>query len=245
MTPEEAFLQAILEDPLSDTPRLIFADWLEENGQAVRAEFVRVQCELDRWEQKPDKEELQRQDPARSVLFHRERELWETRGDNDDWCVPDVNRHFQRFCHMLIPQNAMADITSASMLPGVTAVIFRRGFADEFRGTTQLFATTAEAIFRECPITRVRLLDCSPVNFSHPGRDYWMPGTLMAMCLPAALSVSWNVSYDSEEAARDAMSTFLIKYGRHLAGLPALPGRCHSFTFPYVPNPKPLASAGT
>ena len=25
---------------------LIFADWLEENGQAERAEFIRVQCEL-------------------------------------------------------------------------------------------------------------------------------------------------------------------------------------------------------
>lgn len=45
----DAFLEAILQDPDDDTPRLIFADWLEEQGDsasAARAEFVRVQCVL-------------------------------------------------------------------------------------------------------------------------------------------------------------------------------------------------------
>ena len=39
------FLQAILADPDDDTPRLIYADWLEEQGDP-RGEFIRVQCEL-------------------------------------------------------------------------------------------------------------------------------------------------------------------------------------------------------
>jgi uncharacterized protein (TIGR02996 family) len=46
---EQAFLEAILERPDDDTPRLIFADWLEERGDpssAARAEFIRVQCIL-------------------------------------------------------------------------------------------------------------------------------------------------------------------------------------------------------
>ncbi len=49
MTHEQAFLQAIIETPADDTPRLVYADWLEERGQpgdAERAEFIRVQCEL-------------------------------------------------------------------------------------------------------------------------------------------------------------------------------------------------------
>jgi uncharacterized protein (TIGR02996 family) len=40
----EDFWPAILADP-SDTPRLIYADWLEEQGDP-RSEFIRVQCEL-------------------------------------------------------------------------------------------------------------------------------------------------------------------------------------------------------
>jgi len=38
------FLLAIRDDP-SDVPRLVYADWLEEQGDP-RAEFIRVQCEL-------------------------------------------------------------------------------------------------------------------------------------------------------------------------------------------------------
>ncbi len=47
----DALLQAILANPGADAPRLIYADWLEERdgpGDAERAEFVRVQCELAR-----------------------------------------------------------------------------------------------------------------------------------------------------------------------------------------------------
>jgi uncharacterized protein (TIGR02996 family) len=44
MTHEEAFIRAIREAPNDDAPRLIYADWLEEHGQADRAEFIRLQC---------------------------------------------------------------------------------------------------------------------------------------------------------------------------------------------------------
>ena len=43
---ETAFLQAIIAEPDDDVHRLVFADWLQENGQEERAEFVRVQIEL-------------------------------------------------------------------------------------------------------------------------------------------------------------------------------------------------------
>jgi uncharacterized protein (TIGR02996 family) len=48
MTHDEAFLEAIREQPDDDAPRLIYADWLEEHSQPQRAEFLRVQCELGR-----------------------------------------------------------------------------------------------------------------------------------------------------------------------------------------------------
>ncbi len=40
------FLQAIVANPADTTRRLVYADWLEENGQPERAEFIRVQCAL-------------------------------------------------------------------------------------------------------------------------------------------------------------------------------------------------------
>jgi uncharacterized protein (TIGR02996 family) len=38
-----AFLQSILETPDDDAPRLIYADWLDDQGDADRAEFIRLQ----------------------------------------------------------------------------------------------------------------------------------------------------------------------------------------------------------
>jgi len=44
--PEHApFYAAIAADPDRDAPRLVFADWLDEHGEAERAEFIRLGCE--------------------------------------------------------------------------------------------------------------------------------------------------------------------------------------------------------
>jgi uncharacterized protein (TIGR02996 family) len=51
MSTDEAFLRDVCEHPDDDTPRLVYADWLEDHGQAGRAEFIRVECELERTEE--------------------------------------------------------------------------------------------------------------------------------------------------------------------------------------------------
>jgi uncharacterized protein (TIGR02996 family) len=48
MTDEPALLAAIAARPDDDTPRLVYADWLDDHGAAERAEFIRVQCVLAR-----------------------------------------------------------------------------------------------------------------------------------------------------------------------------------------------------
>ena len=48
MNERDALMRAILTDPADDTPRLVFADWLEENGEGARAEFIRLQIQLER-----------------------------------------------------------------------------------------------------------------------------------------------------------------------------------------------------
>ena len=46
MTLENAFLQAIRDEPEDDATRLIFADWLEDGDRPERTEFVRLQIRL-------------------------------------------------------------------------------------------------------------------------------------------------------------------------------------------------------
>lgn len=46
MSDDAAFLAMICAHLDDDGPRLVYADWLDEQGQAARAEFIRVQCKL-------------------------------------------------------------------------------------------------------------------------------------------------------------------------------------------------------
>lgn len=48
MLDDSSFMRTIRDNPRDDGPRLVYADWLEENGQTVRAEFIRLQCDLAR-----------------------------------------------------------------------------------------------------------------------------------------------------------------------------------------------------
>jgi uncharacterized protein (TIGR02996 family) len=67
----EGFLQAIREEPEDDTHRLVFADWLEEFGDAsdrAYAEFIRLQLELE-----PVRFEIDR--PRVRELLEREKAL--------------------------------------------------------------------------------------------------------------------------------------------------------------------------
>lgn len=46
MTDEDALYRAIIANPAEDTPRLAYADWLEENNRPEEAEFIRLDCRL-------------------------------------------------------------------------------------------------------------------------------------------------------------------------------------------------------
>ena len=43
MNHNPTFLQAIAESPDDDALRMVYSDWLEENQEAERAEFIRTQ----------------------------------------------------------------------------------------------------------------------------------------------------------------------------------------------------------
>jgi uncharacterized protein (TIGR02996 family) len=70
VTVEEALLQDACAHPDDDTPRLVYADWLEEQyrrrNRVERAEFIRLQIELAR---------MATSDPRRQALEERESKL--------------------------------------------------------------------------------------------------------------------------------------------------------------------------
>jgi uncharacterized protein (TIGR02996 family) len=68
MSAEAAFLQAIREAPEDDAPRLVYADWLDDQDRAERAELIRTQCALAA---------LAEAGPRRAALAEREKVLLE------------------------------------------------------------------------------------------------------------------------------------------------------------------------
>lgn len=83
MSEHRAFLNAILERPDDDLPRLVYADYLDETNDPDRAEFIRVQIELAT---------LDADDPRSAWLEQREQELQK---DRVEWRLPI--RGIQRF----------------------------------------------------------------------------------------------------------------------------------------------------
>jgi uncharacterized protein (TIGR02996 family) len=81
---DTAFLRAILANPDDDAPRLIYADWLDEQGDADRAEFIRLQIRLAR---------MDSDDPDRFSVGSRAEEL--RRAHHIEW----VN-HLPQFDHV-------------------------------------------------------------------------------------------------------------------------------------------------
>jgi uncharacterized protein (TIGR02996 family) len=138
MSPEEAgLLQAIRDNLDEDGVRLIYADWLEEHGDSPRAEFIRLQCQLDR---------LADDDPQRDELEQREREL---REHEDKWLGPlnglrEKGAFFEHYYRDYYQRRGV--------YPGVAANRLRRGFLEYLDIRPPLFLAHAEEIFTAAPL---------------------------------------------------------------------------------------------
>jgi uncharacterized protein (TIGR02996 family) len=71
-----AFIRAMWEHFDDDAPRLVYADWLEEHGDAVRAEFIRVQCELEPLRDRKGDERAVELRQREAQLLRRHRDQW-------------------------------------------------------------------------------------------------------------------------------------------------------------------------
>jgi uncharacterized protein (TIGR02996 family) len=76
--PEVApLLRAAKEEPEADAPRLVLADWLEDHGEAARAELIRLELEIAR---------LAQDDPRVDALVKRQGDL--LRRHKAEWLGP-------------------------------------------------------------------------------------------------------------------------------------------------------------
>ncbi len=75
-----ALLAGVVAAPDDDLPRLVYADWLDENGDPARAEFIRLQCwiaERERTAPVPDADPDRRREGE--LLNDHERDWWDER----------------------------------------------------------------------------------------------------------------------------------------------------------------------
>jgi uncharacterized protein (TIGR02996 family) len=144
MTRDAAFLQAILDAPDDDAPRLIYADWLDEHGDAARAEFIRLQCEAAR---------LNPRDPRKKRLDRRWMTLF--RMHHRDWDRPllealDCRVPPAGWIGGLVPL-----LRNQWPNPAVHRREYLRGFVGGVEIGMQSFLTHAKALFGAAPVQQV------------------------------------------------------------------------------------------
>ena len=247
------FLRDICEHPEDDTPRLIFADWLEDHGEPERAEFIRVQCELAAWnreccchifESKPGNTT-----PQCANCFDRETMSRRERG-----LLRGVSSSFKLNVCEWVPgwwvtgsmffEDGSVDFVKPFSDRVKLCAYFRRGFVASISLTLDDFMKYALSLFREHPITEVTLTDRKPYvsGFSGLGVATWYDACgerggidPSSSDLPTNLFLALSGEdrfnegngikyYDSLDPALAAISLACVTYGRKLVGLPPLKG---------------------
>jgi uncharacterized protein (TIGR02996 family) len=137
MTDEQAFIIRIKAEPDNDTPRLVYADYLDEQGQGERAEFIRREV-------------------ARVLTYEHDYPRacgWRKVGEEERWYWGgDGNRRLWRTGEIRV----MCDGLPAGPDNGVQ---FRRGFADRFDCPSAAWLAHGDAILAAHPLRTVRLTD--------------------------------------------------------------------------------------
>lgn len=81
MRSNASLYQAILDDLADDRPRLRYADWLEQAGDAERAEYIRLQIALDG---------VSRNEPAHKAAWERHWDLYQRNRDRWEDELPEL-----------------------------------------------------------------------------------------------------------------------------------------------------------
>jgi uncharacterized protein (TIGR02996 family) len=197
------FLAAILAEPERDDVRLIYADWLEDNGDPDRAEFIRVQCRITAVDAAlEDTGDCNQPDcpgcVERRALRRRERELLELSEGGARWLPEDWP---------LWP-----------VPPGRWDVAFHRGFVAEVTLPCAEWLRHGRELVRAAPLERVALADVPvyPVDGERQ-RAYLnrerVPAEIWPLLDARSFGANWK-RFPSHVAALESLSRACLKWAR-------------------------------
>jgi uncharacterized protein (TIGR02996 family) len=167
MSDQAALYAAILANPDEDTPRLLYADWLEENGQPKAAKYIRAACELSR---------LDEDDPSLAAFPTETPSFWQD-------VEPEVAKYRALAAVALPRDHAKAEL---ARLPkrkgfavggyGAPGDPFRRGFVERacFK-TAADFVRQADAVFRAAPIRELVINNSMAGDLDQVAASRWFP----------------------------------------------------------------------
>lgn len=145
MTDKQAMIGAILANPDEDTPRLAFADMLEEQGEYARAQYIRESIEYDAW--------YDPHEPAPRAIDARARlaELMEEWFPSH-WPIPPMDDARQPYT--FLKDSLGAVVHGDPKKPGHRAT-FSRGFCTLLVVSGQDWGRYAKPILRNHPVKKV------------------------------------------------------------------------------------------
>jgi uncharacterized protein (TIGR02996 family) len=243
-----AFMKAILENPLDDNTRLVYADWLQENDEPKFAEYLRVTiekgiCHKARVERGPNGTDVFRIYESVKSTDSSVVRIEKGRGASTRW-LPDPYRDA-----MWLDYTGSGD--TSRWWPRSTQFVYERGFIGYVRfGRMDLFDACADYLFRRHPITKVEIGDKSCDNrrngnfcvwqrqsttmeawSGRPGPDqqrYMIPDEYYEE-MPLIHRESYQSTYNTFPPDRTTGANWLsdacVTVGRRRAGLCRLPKR--------------------
>ena len=224
------FIRAILEAPDDDSPRLMLADWLDENGQGDRAAFIKLQIQAANM--KPwcpaNPEKIGNDCPCTwHTLKRRERDALKACWTSD-------------FRGLFSPVEVYGiEVSTCRMKWKGIDAIPTRGFISAITCTMSDFLSHGPAIVASQPIERVDISDKRPLPLeeaSGPDRNdvYWWQAGMFPedeSNLPIEISSAMHdmtgigfsyQSFPTESAAREALSKACLQWARSKKAGPRL-----------------------
>ena len=218
LMPDE-LLQTILDHPADDTVRLVYADFLEEQGQAERGEFIRVQLRLH---------QLAAPWPGgMAKAGYLASEVEELRGRERELLIAGEQQWIaEAFGGMIHATPEWPD--------AIQGWEFRRGFVGKIFCSPRCWLAHGREIVRAQPVERVELSDRNPAAIASNISVWWDgPESHNYFCLGPLYSHltgqpfhanagnAVGKCYPSDDAARMALSDALLAWAATDLPLPA------------------------
>lgn len=167
MNQRDALLAAVIEEPGDDAPRLVLADWLEENGDGERAQFIRLSLELAREEKRLEVLQHRRPfSPKDDVMTKCQATVLCNRA----WLHGSFHRNAARWVPRVGPERRYwtlgKEMSICFTLPEEIEFHFRRGFPEVLRLPSATWLSHSDRLTATCPLTDVWLT-------TWPLRDEW------------------------------------------------------------------------